>query len=97
MAKSEHSDDEPVEKPEGNKKKLIIIGTALLVSLACITSGVVFYLNSTAGDTAHSSEPVKGAVSSKKIGPPAIYGLEPFVVNIKDNNDIRYLNIKLEL
>ena len=96
MAKSEHREDEPVAKPEGNKKKLIIIGTAILVSLVCITGGVAFYLNSTSEDTAHSPESEKGAVSSKKSGPPSIYSLEPFVVNIRDTTDIRYLKVKVE-
>jgi flagellar FliL protein len=96
MAKPEEHEQEPADKPDGNKKKLIIIGTALLVSLACIAAGVAFYMNSTAKDAAHPPETEKSADAVKKKGPPVIYGLEPFVVNIRDNTDIRYLKLKVE-
>ena len=96
MAKPEERDEELTEKPKGNKKKLIIIGTAILVSLVCITGGVAFYLNSTSGEAARQPDTEKGAVSVKIKGPPLIYGLEPFVVNIRDTTDIRYLKLKVE-
>ena len=98
MAKPEEHEKELKEKqkPDGNKKKMIIIGTALLVSLVCIAAGVAFYLNSTTGETAPQPDAGKDAVSAPKKGPPLVYGLEPFVVNIRDNSDIRYLKIKVE-
>ncbi len=96
MAKGEEHEEESVEKPEGGKKKLIIIGTAILVALACIAGGVAFYLNSTAGEAADQPGGKKAESSSKKHEATALYPVEPFVVNIRDNTDVRYLKVKLE-
>lgn len=93
MAKADLDDDGAVENAGGGKKKTIIIVAALLVSLACIAAGVAFYLTSSGEEAANKPETEKGA---KRHGPPAIFALEPFVVNIRDNADIRYLKLKVE-
>lgn len=90
-------DEEEVEEKQegGNTKKLIIIGSALL-SLVCIAAGVTFYLKSNSEETAHSPGGEKSAGHAERKGPPVIYGMEPFVVNIRDNSETRYLKLKVE-
>ncbi len=94
MARDE---EEAEEKPEGGKSKTLIIVVALVVSLACIGGGVAFYLKSSGGESSHPAKAKKSgghAPSSEEL--PAIFAMEPFVVNIRDNSDVRYLKLKVE-
>jgi flagellar protein FliL len=94
MARDE---EEAEEKPEGGKSKTLVIVIALVVSLACIGAGVAFYLKSSGGESAHPAKGKKSgghAPSSEEL--PAIFAMEPFVVNIRDNSDVRYLKLKVE-
>jgi flagellar protein FliL len=93
MAKDE---EESEEKPEGSKKTMMIV-VVLVVSLACIGAGLFFYLKSSGGESSHSSGAKKsGGHAPKNEEPAAIFAMEPFVVNIRDNSDVRYLKLKVE-
>jgi len=87
MARDE--DEEVEEKPEGGgSKKLMII---YAISLLCVAGGVAFYFKSSSSkETKHHAE----AKSHEAL--PVIYGMDPFVVNIRDNADTRYMKLKVE-
>jgi flagellar FliL protein len=88
------------EKPSGKsgKKRLIIIGgiSVLIIAIAASVS-VFLYMRSNSGeeDVAEAgTEHKKEAPGAKKT--IAIYPLEPFIVNIHDGANLRYLKIKLD-
>ncbi len=84
------------EKPAGSgKKTMIIIGLLGLVAAAAIASAVILYMRAGRGDGENAEAGVekKQAVVRKT---PVIYPLEPFIVNIHDGPNLRYLKIKLE-
>ncbi len=94
MARDE---EEPEEKPEAGNKKSMMIVVILVVSLVCIGAGVFFYLKSSDGESSHPSAGKKsGKHAQKNEEPAAIFAMEPFVVNIRDNSDVRYLKLKVE-
>jgi flagellar FliL protein len=87
------------EKPSGKsrKKRLIIIGGTSLLIVVAIAVSVFFYMRKGSGDGEDAeagTEPKKEAASVKKSF--AIYPLEPFIVNIHDGSNLRYLKVKLE-
>lgn len=86
------------EKPpvKSGKKRLIIIGgIVIIVAAVAIGVGVFLYMrsNSGEGDAAEAGAEKKQAAARKA---PAIYPLEPFIVNIHDGPNLRYLKVKLE-
>jgi flagellar FliL protein len=88
------------EKPpsKSGKKRLIIIGgiSVLIIAIAASVS-VFLYMRSHSGeeDAAEAgTEQKKEAAGAKKT--IAIYPLEPFIVNIHDGGNLRYLKIKLD-
>jgi flagellar FliL protein len=90
------NDDKPVAK--SRKKRLIIIGgiSVLIVAIAASVS-VFLYLRSNSGDSDAAeagTEKKDASAGAKKT--LAIYPLEPFIVNIHDGTELRYLKIKLE-
>ena len=81
------------EKPAGKSgKKLIIIIGGIVVLCVAIGVAVFFYLRSSGGEGEASGEKKEAAVKKT----PAIYSLEPFIVNIHDGPNLRYLKVKLE-
>ncbi len=109
MAKEEQAATEtPVEG--GSKKKLfIIIGAAVAV---LVIAGVVIFMMMGKGDKkkegtdpnaataaaagGHGAAPA-GDAHGGAAGATTIYPLEPFIVNIYDGQDLRYLKVKVEL
>lgn len=99
-------DEQPMEKKatdkkapaKSGKKRLIIIGgiSVLIIAIAASVS-VFLYMRSNSGE---SDAAEAGTEQKKEAGGVkksiAIYPLEPFIVNIHDGSNLRYLKIKLE-
>ena len=106
MAKDEQAAE--TEGEGGNKKKFIIIGAA--VAVAIILGAVVFMMMGKGGKKEAAKDATKteakaeggghGAAAGGKEGAAAattIYPLDPFIVNIYDGQELRYLKVKVEL
>ena len=109
MAKEEQAPAEAGAEGGGKKKMIIIIGAAVAVAMIL---GVAFMMmgksdkkTAKEGETAqtegkaaeggHGAPPAAGAAAG---GPSAnIFPLEPFIVNIYDGQELRYLKVKVEL
>ncbi|QEM69878.1 flagellar basal body protein FliL [Geobacter sp. FeAm09] len=109
MAKDDQAAVE-TEGGGGNKKLFIIIGAA--VAVAVILGAVVFMLGGKGdkkdkgkdeakveGKAETKAEGAKGGEAGGKEGAAAsnIYPLEPFIVNIYDGQELRYLKVKVEM
>ncbi|HOI15493.1 MAG TPA: flagellar basal body-associated FliL family protein [Geobacteraceae bacterium] len=85
-------DDQTQEKePEKGKSKLKLI---LIISAAVILAvggTAAFFLFTQGG---HEK---KEAAKTEKEGAPVIFELEPFIVNIYDGQELRYLRVKVEM
>jgi flagellar FliL protein len=102
-------DDQPAVETEGgggNKKLFIIIGAA--VAVAVILGAVVFMLVGKGDKKEKSKEDAKvetkaeagghgGEAGGKEGAGSNIYPLEPFIVNIYDGQELRYLKVKIEM
>ncbi len=84
------------EKPKAKsgKMKWIIAGIIGLVAVAGIAAGVIFYMRSSGEEEGAEASAGKKEAAVKKT--PVIYPLEPFIVNIHDGANLRYLKVKLE-
>lgn len=101
-------DQAPAETEGGGKKKLfIIIGAAVAVA---VILGIVAFMLLGKGDAKEAAK--EGAKTEAKAegghggghggkegaaGVSNMYALEPFIVNIYDGQELRYLKVKLEL
>jgi flagellar FliL protein len=110
MAKDDQAAVE-TEGGNGNKKLFIIIGAA--VAVAVILGAVVFMLGGKSDKKEKGKDEAKvegkaeakaesgghGGEAAGKEGAAAsnIYPLEPFIVNIYDGQELRYLKVKVEL
>ncbi|MEA5114709.1 MAG: flagellar basal body-associated FliL family protein [Geobacteraceae bacterium] len=85
-------DEQPVEKvPEkGNKslKLMIIIAVAVVIAVG---GTVAFFMFAGGGHKKESEVKTENKAAS------AIFPLEPFIVNIYDGQELRYLRVKVEL
>lgn len=113
MAKDEQSAAETPEEDGGKKKKLIIIGAAVAVAIILgavafmmMGKGGKSAENKEGGETkAEAKVEAKaegGHGGGHGGGAPAapvtnMYPLEPFIVNIYDGQELRYLKVKVEL
>jgi flagellar FliL protein len=111
MAKDDQAAVETEGGGGGNKKLFIIIGAA--VAVAVILGAVVFMLAGSKGDKKEKGKEeakVEGKAETKaeagghggeaggKEGAASnIYPLEPFIVNIYDGQELRYLKVKIEM
>lgn len=75
--------------PVNSKKKLIIIG-GLVAVLAAGGGGAWVMLK---GDGDHEEAPAKSKQKSAKLGPPTYVTLEPFTVNLQQENGEQYLQV----
>jgi flagellar FliL protein len=93
------------DQPKDNKKIFIIIG-AVLAALA-VGGGGMYLIGGKGGGAKHQQEPAKaeGAAASGEHGAAkegetaaasSSYALEPFIVNIYDGQEMRYLKLKVE-
>lgn len=84
-------DEQPVEKePEKGKGKLKII--LIICAAALLSAGSVagyFMMSGGHGKKEEAKVEHKGA--------PVIYSMDPFIVNIYDGQELRYLRVKVEL
>lgn len=107
MAKDEQAPAE-TEGGGGNKKKFIIIGAAVAVA---VILGLVVFMVMGKGDKKGAKKEggeaqteakaeggaKEGAKEGSKEGASNIYPLEPFIVNIYDGQELRYLKVKVEM
>jgi len=92
------ADQEKTPAPEGNTKLIIIIGGAIAALIIIV--GVVVLLAGR-GKSEEKGEKASSASTEKKGGKegggaPTIHPLDPFIVNIYDGQEIRYLRVKVE-
>ena len=86
----EEIEDAPPEKKKKNTLKIVIIVSSLIVVLAAGVFFALYFLN--------SKEAVKkkdAPVQRPAIG--ALWPMEPFIVNLLDNQGERYLKIVMQL
>lgn len=76
------------------KKMIIIVSIAVVVSTSLIAGVLVYVMGSHRGVAEAGTHAKEG---HEKKAAPVVYPLEPFVVNIRDGQDIRYLKLKVEL
>ena len=109
MAKEEQAPEE-AEAEGGGKKKMIIIGAAVVVALIL---GVIAFMmlgkgdnKAKEGDAAQAEGAAPPAAGGHGAAPAAagaggpsanIFPLEPFIVNVYDGQELRYLKVKVEL
>jgi flagellar FliL protein len=75
------------EKGKGNMKLILIIIAAVIV----VAGGVAGYFIFAGGHKAENT------VKTDPKGAPVIYPLDPFIVNIYDGQDLRYLRVRVEI
>ena len=112
MAKEEQAPAEAEVEDDGKKKKLIIIGAAVAVALILgVVAFIMFGKGDKKGEvtqaegahgTAAAPAPAAGGhgapAAGAAAGPAAnIFPLDPFIVNIYDGQELRYLKVKVEL
>ncbi len=113
MAKEEQAPAEAEVEDDGKKKKLIIIGAAVAVALILgVVAFMMFGKGDKKGEVAQTegahgtaAAPAAGGhgapatpAAGAAAGPAAnIFPLDPFIVNIYDGQELRYLKVKVEL
>lgn len=75
------------EKGKGKMKLIIIIAAAVIV----VAGGVAGYFFFAGGHN------VEAEAKTDNKGLPIIYSLDPFIVNIYDGQDLRYLRVRVEM
>lgn len=101
-------DDQAAEAPEGGNKKMlfIIIGAAVAVLLIVIV--IVMMMGKGGKKEAKEGEAAKaeapaaagghgGAPAAGAGGAATVFSMEPFIVNIYDGQELRYLKVKVEM
>lgn len=91
MAREEEKDEKTVEEgspPKGKKPlvKWIIIGLSVLIVIAGGTVGALYFTKKSAPKPA-----------AKAVATTALWAMEPFIVNLVDNQGERYLKVIIEL
>ncbi len=108
MAKEEQAATEAPAEGGSKKKLFIIIGAAVAV---LVIAGVVVFMMMGKGDKKKEGADPHGAPATADgghgaaptgdahgaAGATTIFPLEPFIVNIYDGQDLRYLKVKVEL
>lgn len=79
------------DKGKGKMKLIIIILASVLVAGGGV-AGYFIMAGGHKGGTAAEAE-----AKTEATGTPSIYSLEPFIVNIYDGQDLRYLRVRVEL
>jgi flagellar FliL protein len=87
-SKDEQAQEKVPEKGKSKVKIILIISAAVLLAVG---GTAAFFLFTQGG---HEK---KTAAKSEKVETPATYELDPFIVNIYDGQDLRYLRVKVEL
>ncbi len=90
LKEEEHLEQQPEVKKKGSLVKWILIGVVLLVIVGGLAGGGAFFYFKVMGDKKTASpaqQPVAGI----------FWPMEPFIVNLVDNNGERYLKVILQL
>lgn len=93
------------EAPPSDNKKIVIIA-AVIIALAILGAAAMFFLGGKGAEKKGASEAAKVEAKAEakhgegKGGEGAAagssYALEPFIVNIYDGQELRYLKVKVE-
>jgi flagellar protein FliL len=93
------------DAPPNDNKKFIIIGAAI-IAVAILGAAAMFFLGGKGGSKAPAQDAAKVEAKSEGGGgakggeggaaASTTYALEPFIVNIYDGQEIRYLKLKVE-
>ena len=105
MAKDEQTSEQVVEQGVNKNKLFIVIGAAVAAILALVVVGFMLMGKGDVKDQARANSGSHAEEKSEGGGHGAervtiasnIYSLEPFIVNIYDGQDLRYLKVKVEL
>lgn len=112
MAKEEQAPSEEAAEGGGKKKMMVIIGAAVAVAIilgvvAFMMLGKGDSKTKKEGETAQAAgahgapaeAPAAGGAAAGGAASPAanIFPLDPFIVNIYDGQELRYLKVKVEL
>jgi flagellar FliL protein len=96
-------DDQPVlEKTQDKSKKkmlIIIIGSVVLVAVVAVSAFYLFKGGSSkeSAPKAEQGEKAEKTEKGEKGEASNMYALDPFIVNIYDGQELRYLKLKLEV
>ncbi len=82
----EEEEQEPKKKKSKNMMLIIIIAVAVVIG----GGGAFFFLTKSSGDKSHKKEEAK-----KEEG--VMFALEPFVVNLSDQNGNRFLKVSMQI
>lgn len=85
--------------PEKSNKKLFIIIGAAVAAVIVIAAIVVTMMGEKKGDKPAKAQEAKAEKKGEEGEKPSsanVYPLEPFIVNIYDGQELRYLKIKIE-
>lgn len=89
---------EPAKQPEEkgrSKKLLIIIIAVVLVILIGAGAGAFFFLKDVDGNSSPEKESSATVLAASQIGP--MVDIDPFIVNILDNEESRYLKAAITI
>jgi flagellar protein FliL len=88
-------DEQPAEKtPEKGKGKLKLILIVVGVVVLAVGGTAAFFMFS-GGGSKHSKG--EGSHQAESHGAPVVFSLDPFIVNIYDGQELRYLRVKVEM
>ncbi|SNB47052.1 flagellar basal body-associated protein FliL [Geobacter sp. DSM 9736] len=97
MAKDDQAKD---DKPADNKMKLYIIIAAAVVVVAVVVAVLLSGGKGEKGEEKEKPAEAKAGHGEAKPGEKGvvanIYALEPFIVNVYDGQEMRYLKVKVE-
>ncbi len=97
MARNDEPKDEAQAKPQGKKTKTLILIAVAVVAGVGLSVGVTLFVLSRQGVASAETAAAKKPAPAEKKAPPVIYPMDPFIVNIRDGQDIRYMKVKVEL
>ena len=87
-SKEDQTQEKEPEKGKGKMKLILIISAAVILAVGGTAAFFLF---------AHGGHEKKETAKTEKEGTPAIFELEPFIVNIYDGQELRYLRVKVEM
>ncbi len=85
-------DEQPVEKTSEKGKKSLKLIIIIAVAVVIAVGGTVAFFMLSGGGHKKESE-----VKTENKAVPVIFPLEPFIVNIYDGQELRYLRVKVEM
>jgi flagellar FliL protein len=96
-AKDDQATQENLQTQPNSKKKLFIIIGAIVAAIAVGAGGTFFMLHGSSSEAGAKEEKSPKGEKGEKGEAVNICTLEPFIVNIYDGQELRYLKLKLEI